>query len=291
MRRTVAGAVLALALLAACSDDETPETAPTTQPPGDRSDTDVIPAAVDATLAEGSARLEATTEIEDLVGAGDEPLLAEAEGLVDFEGRTSSLAIDLASVLEGLGLPGLEGEVESRSVGDDRWLRSPFFNTVLGVPTEWLLLDVGPADGQAAGVSQLGALIGNDPTDQLRLLAGIDPDSVEEAGEEDVRGESTTRYTATIDPETVLDGVPESDRERLAPLVEQLGTGPVDVEVWLDDDGRIRRLATTVPLPPAAGGGQANVRLDLFDFGVDVDVEAPPAEDVTPASEVTNPGP
>lgn len=279
-------ALLALALLAACSGDGEPDgAAPVAEQPLD----ELVPAAVEATLAEGTARLAVTTEIRGLAG-NEEPLLAEGEGFVDFDGRRSSLVLDLASLLEAIGLPALGGEVETRSIGDDRWLRSPFFNSVLGVQTEWLLLDVTGTDaGEALG--QLDALTGSDPSDQLRLVAGVDPGSVEEVGEEDVRGTGTTRYTATLDPQAALDAVPAADRERLAPVAEQLGTVPVDVELWIDDQGRIRRLTSNVPLPPAAGGGNAAAQLDLFDFGVGVDVAAPPDGDVTPASEITNPGP
>jgi hypothetical protein len=94
-----------------------------------------------------------------------------------------------------------------------------------------------------------------------------------------------------LDPATALDRVAAGDRPRLEALLDQYGTAPVDVDLWLDDDGRIRQLMTAVPLPPAAGGGRAEVRMQLFDFGVDVEVVPPPAEDVTSASEITDPGP
>jgi hypothetical protein len=292
MRRALLGLLVAVVLLGGCTDDDSPEPA-ADGPPADAdasSQTGIVAPAVRRTLDEGSARTAFETEIQGLAGT-DGPIAAAGEGLIDFENRTSTLTIDLASVLEGLGLPGLEGEVESRSVGDERWLRSPFFNSVLGVPTEWLLLDVGAADGEADGLTQLGALTGNDPADQLRLLAGVDPDSVDEVGREDVRGEGTTHYRATLDPEAAVAAAPEADRARLEALAAQLGSGPVAVDVWIDGDGRVRRMATDVPLPPAAGGGTAQVGMDLFDFGVDVEVEPPPPDDVTPASELTNPGP
>jgi hypothetical protein len=285
VRRALPAIVAALLLLvAACSDDGDDDPEPAAEAPqADAPAGDVVGAAVDATLAEGSARLELTTEIDGLPGS-DEPVVAEGEGVVDFESGASTVTLDLASVLQGIGLPGLDGEVESRSVGDERWLRSPFFNTVLGVTTEWLLLDVGAADGEVDGLGQVGALTGNDPADQLRLVAAVDPASVEAVGEEDVRGDATTRYRGTLDPADAPEDVPDT-------LVDQLGSAPIDVDVWVDGDGLVRRVATAVPLPPAAGGGAAQVELDLFDFGVDVSVEAPADDEVTRASELTDPGP
>ena len=237
---------------------------------------EVVEAALEATLAEGSARTEFTTELTGLTGT-DETLTVEGEGLVDLERRRSTVTVDLGPVLAGLGLPGIGGEVETRAVEGTTWFRSPFFNSVLGVQTDWVRVDTGAAPDAGDGLAQLTSLAGNDPGDQLRLLARVEPDSVEEVGDEDLRGDATTRYRASVVPQ--------------AALADQLGPGPLDVDVWVDGDGRVRRLGYTADLPPAAGGGTAAVELEYFAFGTDVDVEPPPDADVTPAEDITDPGP
>lgn len=278
VRRTPAVVLLAVAVLAGCSDqDDDPTTADggaagdSAEPPGE-----VVAAALDVTLAEGSARTAFTTDLTGLADS-EEALSVEGEGVVDLEGRRSTVTVDLGGVLTGLGLPGIEGEVETRTVEGTTWFRSPFFNTVLGVRTDWVRVDDASTPDAGEGLAQLTSLAGHDPGDQLRLLGGLDPATVEVVGDEDVRGDATTHYRAAVEPEGVL--------------ADELGEGPVGVDVWLDGDGRVRRLAYTADLPPAAGGGTADVELEYFDFGTDVDVEPPPDADVTPAEDITEPGP
>ena len=78
----------------------------------------------------------------------------------------------------------------------------------------------------------------------------------ERVGEEDVRGTSTVRYRLTVD---CVQG--ELDCE---------GTAPV--EVWIDGDGLVRRIWADQEL----GAGT----IEFFDFGVEVDIEPPPADEV-----------
>ena len=73
-------------------------------------------------------------------------------------------------------------------------------------------------------------------------------------------------------------------------MEKQLGTTKLLVEVWLDEEGRVRRLKTTTPLPEeAASGGDAqgggrmtvvyeySVVYEYYDFGAPVRVSPPPA--------------
>jgi hypothetical protein len=60
------------------------------------------------------------------------------------------------------------------------------------------------------------------------------------------------------------------------------GDGAIDVRVEADDDGRVRTLSTTVR-QPSAGGFAITVTFD--DFGIDVDVQPPPADQVTEAGD------
>jgi hypothetical protein len=65
----------------------------------------------------------------------------------------------------------------------------------------------------------------------------------------------------------------------------------VPFEVWIDDEGRMRKMAIVMDLTelfdqlggddmPAGFGGEMQMELELHDYGVEVDVEAPPAADV-----------
>ena len=110
------------------------------------------------------------------------------------------------------------------------------------------------------GLGELTGLVEDGPTGVLEQLRAVG--DVEELGREQVRGVETTRYRALLRP-------PGGTEEDALP-----------VEVWIDDDGLVRRLRVTY------GQRAASVTVELFDFGADVDVEPPPADQVTDLDEL-----
>ncbi|WP_041546530.1 MULTISPECIES: hypothetical protein [unclassified Nocardioides] len=81
-------------------------------------------------------------------------------------------------------------------------------------------------------------------------------------------------YRASVDPQAVLDAV-----GGLGPMGTQADGTPampktLDYELWLDDQGRVTRLTSTM-------GDLGSVEMTMSDFGADVSVEAPPADQVT----------
>jgi hypothetical protein len=81
--------------------------------------------------------------------------------------------------------------------------------------------------------------------------------TTERVGEEEVRRDSTVRYALTVDC-------------KRAELFDCGGQTAV-VGVWIDDDGLVRRVRLDHRLA---------ANLEFFDFGVPVEVEAPPADQV-----------
>jgi hypothetical protein len=84
---------------------------------------------------------------------------------------------------------------------------------------------------------------------------------VEKLGSEQIRGVTTTHYRAQL------------DKTKLG--VDGNADQPGVVDAWIDDHGLSRRIR----VPNGGDDDVANV-VDLFDFGVSVDVEAPPADDI-----------
>ena len=99
-----------------------------------------------------------------------------------------------------------------------------------------------------------------DPSRALDLLGTVTEEIVED-GDEEIRGEPTTRYRFTAQ----LEESPE-----------------VDGRAWVDAEGRLRRLELR----------EADVAatLELFDFGADVRVDPPPADDVITLDQVLQEG-
>jgi hypothetical protein len=111
------------------------------------------------------------------------------------------------------------------------------------------------------------------PTDVLqRVLAAGDEIAV--LGTEDVRGEETTHYRARVDLKKL------SSVENSQEVLEIWGGRFVPVELWIDDDSRLRRI--TIDRAAARRGETTTV--ELYDYGVQVDVE-PPTEELTSQEE------
>ena len=82
---------------------------------------------------------------------------------------------------------------------------------------------------------------------------------VEKIGSEEIRGVKTTHYLAQL------------DKTKLGAE----GGASVAVDAWIDEQGLPRRVRV-----PSGGDGDTAAVADLFDFGVPVDVEAPPAGEI-----------
>jgi hypothetical protein len=113
----------------------------------------------------------------------------------------------------------------------------------------------------------LGGVGVNQPFDPTNILAYVKALSgnVAVVGPDTVGGAATTHYRATIDLSRVAPG--------------EQGTVPADV--WIDGQGRLRKLtmSMTSPMP-------ATATFELSDFGAHVDATPPPAGQVTDASSI-----
>jgi hypothetical protein len=123
---------------------------------------------------------------------------------------------------------------------------------------------------------------GGDPTQALSYLESA-TSKVEPVGSERVRGTPTTRYTATFDAAKVAAQAPED----VQGSVEDMGLSfPKPADVWIDEQGRLRKIhyAMTMKVPKDMGAPATtmtmDINLELYDFGVPVNVRPPPANQV-----------
>jgi hypothetical protein len=114
------------------------------------------------------------------------------------------------------------------------------------------------------------------PADLLAFLGSAA--EVHEVGSGEERGEPVTRYSAVLDLERFLAGVPPADRVDFRDALDDFwpgweAAGP-PVQLALDAEGRLRRADLVL------GDGSGDLAFDLFDYGVPVDATPPPAEEV-----------
>ncbi|MFF9488375.1 hypothetical protein [Streptomyces sp. NPDC014676] len=226
----------------------------------DRSTT-AVRAAYGKTAEAGSARM----TIRMRLAAEGETITSDGKGVLDLAEGDSVMTVNA------------QGEsIEQRVVDEVLYQKAQGRNAPGGKP--WTKIDLRKAAAQQ-GVND--PRIG-DPARTAAYAEAITDKDVTEVGTEKVDGVDTTRYRVSVD----VNELPGGDRMR-----EQLGP-TLPMQVWLDDEGRIRRqqVDMTVKAPASASakpdGGAAPQQLEMStvmefsDFGAEADAEAPPAGQV-----------
>ncbi|HWH29755.1 MAG TPA: LppX_LprAFG lipoprotein [Mycobacteriales bacterium] len=242
-----AAAMAALALLAGCGGADTAA-------PDRLSPVEAVRAAASQTAEAGSSRYEMT-------------LVTEVQGQSVEMGGGGVMDPATGAAESTFTLPGGAGTIEQRVVDGTMYMTLPN-------QTGWYAIAVEDLVG-----TQLASAAA--PTDAFAALTDL-AGGVEEVGEEDVRGEPATRYRGAFPADVAREqfggALGEAAGKALASIEE------VPFEVWIDDQGRVRRYTTTVDIPASdATGGEpvsSSMTMELFDFGVEVDVQAPPADEV-----------
>jgi hypothetical protein len=232
-----------------------------------------IAASADQASAAGTARIAGHATMT----ASGRQFAFDLDGAIDFRTGAFQFGIDTGS------LQGLRGgfEMELRLVDGVAYMQvsslpdevQDGFERVTGGKS-WIKIDPA-AFGLAAG-SGFGQA---DPGASMDALRGVD--DVTRVGEEEVRGEPTVHYRGTVDVAKAMAELPESLRGRLSSVPGLFGT-PWAVDVWIDADGRTRKMAIDVDTSVMS----MRQEIEFFDFGADVDLSAPPADDVADFAQV-----
>lgn len=214
------------------------------------------------------------------ISGASKPLAITAEGAFDFADRKGNVRMPLGS----LGLPGLG----AGTVAELLLTRDAYYVKLPGVGSTarpWIKVDLGAKRGNAAtiGLDQLGV---DDPLVALELLRGA-ASGTRETGKDVVRGVKTTRFHAVVELKKAVSQAAPDRRAQLERFAAKLQVSLLPIEVWIDEQGRTRRLEYQVDVP-GTGSDAAPLRMtsrtELFDFGTHVDVTVPPADQVTDAA-------
>jgi hypothetical protein len=140
----------------------------------------------------------------------------------------------------------------------------------LGTGDKWLKIDLSDPDS-------LFGMLGKATDPAVMLKAMEEPKKLELVGSEEVDGVVTNHYRITLDPAQYLDAM-DFPAAMTDMLPQELVT-----EMWVDADDRPRQFEQTMEVP-AMGGGKpttSTTRGTYSDFGIDVEIQAPPASEVT----------
>lgn len=235
-----------------------------------------VSGAASSTLEANSAKTSFTT-----TGLGQEITF---EGAFDFDAKKAELTAPASSMGFGTGDTTFlydfnDGLVMYIALPPDVEAR-------IGAP--WLEMDLVAAMAQAgidADVAEIVQSQSSDPTSGLQFLRGAS--EVTELGTEVIRDTETRHLEVVVDLEKLVEQTPESAREDMRELIDLYTVDTLPLEVWLDDDDRVRRFRqeidySTFELPgnPDLGpleGQTTTVEAEYYDFGTPVDLQLPAA--------------
>jgi hypothetical protein len=173
--------------------------------------------------------------------------------------------------------------------------KAPTLAGLTGKP--WLKIDLNEL-GKLVGVSGLGNLLqsqSNDPSQGLKYLSGVSGPIVT-VGHEKVRGVSTTHYRLTVDLSLAASRLPSGQQSTIQQIINVMGVHTMPVEVWIDGQGRVRRVHYTYDygaakfpgVPAGALPKSADITVEFYDFGVDATINVPTSDEVADFSQLVN---
>ena len=199
------------------------------------------------------------------------------DGAVDFRNGAVEMSMDMSSF--GVGAP--DGSIALRMVDGVLYMdMGDMLQDAGELPAglrgkHWFKVTMGDAAGSAAAQQQ-------NPADLLQSLRGAG--EVEELGTATIHGAHTTHFRARIDLRKAIAGLDKSLADRLRGSMSIFKGNEIPIDVWIGDDGLPRRETLSV----SVGSESTQITMDFFDFGVDVDIAAPPADEVADLSELTD---
>jgi hypothetical protein len=216
-----------------------------------------------------------------------------ANGSFDERAHTGQMTMDLSGIPGFSALAGGgEGKVQMTMLYPDIYMHMPFLAGKLPEGKTWMKLDVTKA-AAAAGVSSssFSSLGQNDPTQFLEYLRGS-AGGVVSLGPETVEGVPTTHYHGELELSRILAKMPSSEQAAAKSALEKLGSGGAfPVEVWIDAQGRVRRIemsfggaGTAAGAAGAVAGFSANITVAFKSYGPVPPVVPPAASEVFDAT-------
>lgn len=288
MRRIkgIAAALLALTVTAsACGGGSgAPES-------GSGSAGDAVLVAAKKTTESGSSKIAMTAEFK----AAETSFSMSGEGVFDYAGQAGRMTFKLM----GDEIPDAFSGYDMIFTAGVVYMKFPDeFSQYLPGLKPWIKMDLDELAKQSElNLPGFNSFTNQDPTSALAFMRGAK--NVKAEGKESIRGEITTHYSMTIDMKQATAEFPEDSRAALQDLIDKTGLKEIPMDAWIDGDGRVRRMRFAMDLSKigeVAGGieaGQAGVMtigMDLFDFGTEVDVSAPPADQTSDYAELAKLG-
>jgi hypothetical protein len=160
------------------------------------------------------------------------------------------------------------------------YMRFPFLKEQLPPGKPWMKADIVEI-GKAYGLDldRLKETKQSAPDQMLAYLKSAV--GVRKIGSDLVRREVTTHYSTIVDAETIVEQAPRAQQKAMRKFLRLFGIKTYPVDVWVDRNGLVRKLAIELEYKQPHGEYvKMKVSEEYYDFGVEVDIEPPPAKRV-----------
>ncbi len=257
----------------------------------------ILAGTLNPTADTSSARFEATIE---LVGSPDSELPGALsmsfQGAYDLDANASDITIDFGDIFAaaiesdpnadefGLFADFFEDPIRVITIGDTSYVQWGLLNLFAGADTNgdvWLETPADESEDLASTFAG-GFVGGESPTEFLDDLRDANA-VVEEVGREDVQGTPTTHYRALVDTEALAETMTPEERAEFESSFGGAGS-EFPMDFWVGDDGLLYRyvIAITDPalLEDSDGLESLSISYEIFDYGQDVGIVPPPADDI-----------
>jgi hypothetical protein len=208
-----------------------------------------------------------------------------------YDGRSKSGALNMRFMIPQaaqtqLGAnPGME-LIFDGSDGFVMYMRSSLFKPL--APEKWIKMDLEQlADKQRVDLSAFMNANQADPSQTLRMLMASNEARV--AGYDRVRGVFTTHYSLRVDLKRLAQKN-KALRESVEQAMKLTGIESYPAEAWIDDQGRVRKMKVDMSFNTALGAFTMTMTEELYDFGVRVNIQPPPAGQVVDLSALVGSG-
>ena len=260
----------------------------------------------DATAEAASARFEGRLVVTAAPGSDvGEGFDLSMSGAYDLDADAFDMAVDLSGIsalvaaeaspseAEMLGAM-LAEPIQLRSIGETAWVHLGAFGAMFGVVAAdgdpaWIETE---AEEAASMTTQLGVDGPASPIDLLEALTELDA-TVTEIGSATIRGTETTHYLVSIDLDAAAASLPAEQRAELEAELPDGIAGELPIELWMDDDDRLRRLVVELDDFESLGLGQDMddvgsmlIEFEVYDIGEPVTIERPPAGEVVSSEDL-----
>lgn len=196
------------------------------------------------------------------------PIAASGSGAFNEETGRSRLTLNMKNPLTGQPM-----QVVQISDGDVEYEGGDIVAEDLPPGKEWVRTDGGDEEDE-------GSL---NFEDSMELLDS--PERFEFVGRESINGKMTRHFRGEVKVDELVDWLREQGEDDKAEEYEEIqGVAPTEIraEGWVDKKNLLRRLRMVIPMPGEDGGSPMTIdmRMDLFDYGAQPDIQIPDSDTV-----------